>query len=323
MPPTAVELLFNRELCAYLGTKLIPLLSRGSPVSILEVGSGSGALAQILLDRYNSKVTYKAIDPSSEAIQKAKARGVNAECVALEDYKAPNDSFDVVLFTKSFHHLPSVKQAAQRAHQLLKPGGFIIADEFTREEVDTPTASFVFSKLDKLEEEGKFSKPLPSHYVVDKDPKQDYLQRWHSRFNRNAHSSNQGDKKEEHKCNHQEQGGHEHNPQHQHQHQHNEHQPGHGHGHGHEHSHSHTHGQDHGHQHGHGHGHGHAHSLATASEMNAAIKENFPNLEVTTNSYLYQFLIHRLEGSKPEEAELLEEFIDTENKLIERKEILQ
>lgn len=59
MTYNSLDVFANEVLCEFLDNKFSPLLSRGSPITLLEVGCGSGALARILQDKYKDKVKEK------------------------------------------------------------------------------------------------------------------------------------------------------------------------------------------------------------------------------------------------------------------------
>jgi len=124
------------------------LAELGGPSSLrlLEVGCGPGLLAQALAARGHRVV---AIDSSEEAIAATRARGVDgrvARFPAFED----DDPFDAVLFTRSLHHIPPLRAAVTRAHELLRPGGALILDDFAHDRVDRVTALWAFGYLKSL-----------------------------------------------------------------------------------------------------------------------------------------------------------------------------
>lgn len=94
---------------------------------ILEVGCGDGALAALLADH---ALGYRAIDPDSEAIQKARARGSrvvfdigDGEALAFD-----SATFDVVIFPLSLHHQDGAR-ALEEAHRVLTGEGRVLALE--------------------------------------------------------------------------------------------------------------------------------------------------------------------------------------------------
>ena len=125
------------------------------PATVLEVGCGRGDLARRLLDR-GYRVT--PLDPSLQAVAEAAAAGL-----------------DVVLFTRSLHHISPLEQAVERATRLVAPGGLVVGDEFARERVDRETAAWYFDTRDVVVELGL----LPEdHHPGPDDP----LERWEARF---------------------------------------------------------------------------------------------------------------------------------------------
>jgi hypothetical protein len=57
------------------------------------------------------QIVYKGIDPSNGAIEKAKERGVEGvQAIGIGEFSAPENTYDVVMCTKSFHHLPSLHE---------------------------------------------------------------------------------------------------------------------------------------------------------------------------------------------------------------------
>jgi SAM-dependent methyltransferase len=292
---TPVERFQNEELIPYLESKLTPLFASSPSISLLEVGCGTGALASLLQQKYKDKIKYKAIDPNPEVIAKAKQRGVEgAEACKLEDLN-DRELFDVVLFTLSFHHLPSQKEAAETAFRLLKPGGLFIADELGRNLMDLPTATFLYPKMDALEDAGKFPTPASWWHLAPEGKKQDFWFRWTSKFMHERPKD----------------GSHAHHEAH-------------GHSHGHDHAHAHAHAHAQGHAHGqsdaHKYGMGPHHYLPTTTEMETDIRAFFPNLEITRNAHFYRLVCQRFDNTN-EGEDIVRQFKKEEDEAIARKEI--
>ena len=105
------------------------------PLRILDVGCGSGLVAHRLQARGYDVV---AIDESVEQIQQARALGIDAHRAAWPSFaEAP---FDVILFTRSLHHIQPLAEAVEHAHCLLVPSGLVIVDDFVWAEIDPVTA---------------------------------------------------------------------------------------------------------------------------------------------------------------------------------------
>eukprot|EP00026_Physarum_polycephalum_P007726 Phypoly_transcript_07791.p1 GENE.Phypoly_transcript_07791~~Phypoly_transcript_07791.p1 ORF type:complete len:316 (+),score=78.64 Phypoly_transcript_07791:574-1521(+) len=297
-----VERFQNEDLIHFLENKWAPLLSSSPSISLLEVGCGTGALAAILQEKYKDKIKYTAIDPNAEAISKAKARGVQgAEACRLEDFKAENGLFDVVLFTVSFHHFPLQKEAAEIAHRLLKPGGLFIAEEFGRNLMDLPTATFLFPKMDALEDAGKLPSTAMWWHAIPEGKKEDYLFRWNSKFLQERPKSTPSDTH----------AAPEHAPI---AHAPSAHAPA-----AHAPADSHAPPSAHASPAAH-HGMGPHHYIPTSVEMESDIKSVFPNLEITLNSYFYRLICQRFDNSNDGEA-VVRQFKKEEDEAVAKKEV--
>lgn len=90
-------------------------------LKILDVGCGGGLLSQEL-HRYGQVV---CIDPAEEAINFARARGVNAEKFSIIDYKKEG-GFDCVVALDVLEHCNDDLSAIKNIYNLLKPGGIAI-----------------------------------------------------------------------------------------------------------------------------------------------------------------------------------------------------
>jgi len=143
------------------------VLPNGS-TRVLEVGCGDGAVAERLKTTGRS---ITGIDRSPEAVRLAQERGVHA--VAADYFEYRDGPFDAVLFSRSLHHLAPLVRALDHAHELLAPGGLILAEEFAIENVDHETARWFFEITDLLETVGLM--PLASDTVVAAS---NQLERW-------------------------------------------------------------------------------------------------------------------------------------------------
>ena len=123
-------------------------LMRHTPATharVLEVGCGAGKLSELMLAN-GFKVV--AIDICADAIAEAKRLGIDARQVPLAEFEdAP---FDVVLFSRSLHHMNSLEDAISHADRLLKPSGRLIVEDFAVREVDEFTADWFYNLLSLL-----------------------------------------------------------------------------------------------------------------------------------------------------------------------------
>lgn len=102
-----------RDSCYYpLFKKVIHEIQRKNLHSVLEVGCGNGALAQMISEKYHN-ILYSGFDFSSVAVKKAKIRlGYNADRVSCAD--ATNDDsyvrstkFDSIICLEVLEHIPN------------------------------------------------------------------------------------------------------------------------------------------------------------------------------------------------------------------------
>ena len=140
-----------------------------APATVLEVGCGRGDLALRLVER-GYRVT--PLDPSLQAVAEAAAAGL--EVVQADFLAHQGGPYDVVLFTRSLHHISPLERAVDQAARLVAPGGLVVGDEFARERVDRETAAWYFDTWDVLIELGL----LPEEHSGPGDP----LGRWEARF---------------------------------------------------------------------------------------------------------------------------------------------
>ena len=156
----------TQETLAYLRRVLPP-----PPRRVLEVGPGRADLAA-RLQALGYAVT--AVDPDPAAVELARQAGVAA---VQADFLAPAEGgWDVVLFTRSLHHLADLSGAVEHARGLLAPDGTLVADEFARERANRATAAFFYGLRALLETAGVLRR-------ADADAEQDEvaadpLERW-------------------------------------------------------------------------------------------------------------------------------------------------
>ncbi|MBE7190957.1 MAG: class I SAM-dependent methyltransferase [Gordonia polyisoprenivorans] len=112
---------------------LVPWSLQGATLSgsVLEIGCGSGAMAEQILRRHPG-VRYVAIDVDSAMVARARQRlnGVDDRVqVAVADALAlpyPESSFDTVVSFLMLHHTVEWEQVVAECIRVLRPGGRLV-----------------------------------------------------------------------------------------------------------------------------------------------------------------------------------------------------
>ena len=149
--------------------------------TVLEVGSGDGSLAARLRA---AGWRVKAIDVDAEAVEAARARGVDAACVDFFDVRG--ERFDALVFTRSFHHLSPLSAAIAQSRALVAPGGTLVLDEFAHDELDLASAAWFYDVQALLEEAGALAPDEGHrhrhHHHEEQPPPKTPLERWQRRL---------------------------------------------------------------------------------------------------------------------------------------------
>ena len=98
--------------------------------SLLDVGCGTGFLTELLTKQLPAR--YCAVDLSDEMIRVAKEKqidGVEFVVSSADKLPYPDETFDIVTCSQSFHHYPYPELAMQEAKRVLKPGGLYILSD--------------------------------------------------------------------------------------------------------------------------------------------------------------------------------------------------
>lgn len=112
---------------------------------ILEVGCGRGLLAARL---GSEGFAVTALDRSLASLEVRDTPHVTFVERDFLEYEA--EPFEAILFVASLHHMPDLDRALLRAHQLLLPGGLLIAEEFALEAPDVHTARWYYEVQELL-----------------------------------------------------------------------------------------------------------------------------------------------------------------------------
>ena len=141
---------------------------------ILDVGSGEGLLSSCL-EAAGHLVT--SIDKNIEAVSEAKKIGMNTICADFLHTKF-DEPFDIVVMSRSLHHMHPISETVKRAKEVLKPGGLLVVEDFAAEIVDKPTALWFFGVRSMLEAAGQNQKSRGPKLDAGKIPNNP-LDSWH------------------------------------------------------------------------------------------------------------------------------------------------
>jgi ubiquinone/menaquinone biosynthesis C-methylase UbiE len=105
--------------------------------SLLDIGCGTGEVLHQLHKKHGNTVSLHGIDPSNDMLEVArqklrKATNAKLELGIGEQLQFPDASFDWIVSSLTFHHIPlDVKRATIReSHRVLKPGGKLLISDF-------------------------------------------------------------------------------------------------------------------------------------------------------------------------------------------------
>jgi SAM-dependent methyltransferase len=106
-----------------LATRPLRALAERKPGRVVDVGCGRGDLGAYLIDR-GWAVT--GIEPSANACEAARARGLDARQGTLETVELEPHAYDAAIFGHSLEHVSDPVAALQRARQALRLGGLVL-----------------------------------------------------------------------------------------------------------------------------------------------------------------------------------------------------
>ncbi len=156
----------TRQTCDFVSSNTVP----GS--RIFEIGCGDGQVAHEL-DRLGYNVI--AIDSDPEAIEKARALGVDAELASWP--QDISDPVDATLFSRSLHHLHELDASVSAAHRALEPSGLILVEDFAFNSADAATINWFVGVL-KSEAAKSMLRPESDEFVTSLLGSEDPIAAW-------------------------------------------------------------------------------------------------------------------------------------------------
>jgi SAM-dependent methyltransferase len=141
------------------------------PARVLDVGCGIGALS-LELARAGHDVT--AIDPDATAIELAERGAHDCRPGRLAYHKADaatwsadEASFDVIVTTRTLHHVPEPAAALERIRHWLRPSGRLVCVDFLHDRFDRRDARWLAQIRGLLEATGSYRQD--AHLPADPD----------------------------------------------------------------------------------------------------------------------------------------------------------
>lgn len=95
---------------------------------LLDAGCGTAPMISLLLKEFPD-AHYTGIDLTPRMIEVAKAKGLantTLVCGDCENLPFPDESFDVIICSQSFHHYPNPQAFFHSVRRCLRPGGRLI-----------------------------------------------------------------------------------------------------------------------------------------------------------------------------------------------------
>jgi len=134
----------------------------GQRLRILDVGCGRGWFSLELAREGHDVI---GIDSSKEMIRDAKRtmdtdpykneRGkLEFQVSDFSQWMHPAESFDLLIFSRSLHHIPQPAEIVRKAHDLLRKEGQIICIEYAYDRVDKKTATWIYNVRRSLQQSG-------------------------------------------------------------------------------------------------------------------------------------------------------------------------
>ena len=124
--------------------ELVADLAALNPLTVLDVGAGTGKASELLVAR---GLDVLAVEADARMAAIVERKGIAVEVSPFQDWDARGRTFDLITAGQSWHWMPE-PQSAQKAFSLLRPGGHLAAfwnlgmlDERTTSALDTVYAA--------------------------------------------------------------------------------------------------------------------------------------------------------------------------------------
>ena len=140
---------------------------RGQHLKILEVGCGTGFMSLELarlghdvvgIDSNQEIIRIARRTQHSDPYQKTRA-SLSYETADFSDWSNKSGTYDVVLFSRVLHDMPSPAKILSKAHSLLKHGGRVVCVEYAYDRLNRRAAIWLYQVRRVLEAAGWYPPP--------------------------------------------------------------------------------------------------------------------------------------------------------------------
>lgn len=118
---------------------------------ILDLGCGTGTLIQHLL-KMSPEAEIIGIDTSAEMLKIAKqklSKSIELKLGSADNLPFPNNYFDLVISTSTFHYLRNPVQALREAKRVLKPNGCLVITDWCNDYLTSRIYDFLMMRFDR------------------------------------------------------------------------------------------------------------------------------------------------------------------------------
>jgi 2-polyprenyl-3-methyl-5-hydroxy-6-metoxy-1,4-benzoquinol methylase len=115
---------------------------------LLDVGSANGTFLTLSRERFDAR----GVEPEPGTSERARAAGLSVTTGTLEDVERPPGGFHAITMFHVIEHLDSPRAALGRVHDLLAPGGAVV--------IETPTVDNLWFRLAPA----RWRQLIPDHY---------------------------------------------------------------------------------------------------------------------------------------------------------------